>query len=193
MLLRLIMDIELNKNGRAKINKEALRLYDLPAKQLAIRSLKLKYPESRFSYRIVETFQFGDIIMTEKSTGQEYLVEVEARNERDHPKNMIGAFPEVNITLKNNLESLHNEGKKGFCISVNMDDLDKEYASAFYITMLKDIAVAPKKKSYNWRGGYDEYFFKLRNDQAQRFKLDQSTSKYVKINLTHERKNDYYN
>jgi hypothetical protein len=187
------MEIELNKNGRAKINKEAHRLYDLPAKKLALRTLKLIYPESEFSYSIVETFQFGDIIMTEKRTGQEHLGEVEARNERDHTKNMIGAFPEVNITLKNNLESLHNAGKKGFCISVNMADLEKEYASAFYITLLKDIAVAPKKKSYNWRGGYDEYFFKLRNDQVQRFKLDQSTYNYSKINLIQEKNNDYYN
>lgn len=187
------MDFELNKNGRSKMQEEARKLYDLPAKILVLKTLKLMFPESRFSYRIVETFQFGDIIMTEKATGIVYLVEVEARNEKDHGKNMRGDHPAVNITLKNNLEKLHQEGKKGFCISVSMADLNKEYASAFYVTLLKDIAVAPKKISYNYRGGYNEYFFKLSNSQVQRYNHDQHKSEYFKIKLNKEQKNDYYN
>ena len=52
------MDFELNNNGRSKMQEEARKLYDLPAKILVLKTLKLMFPESRFSYRIVETFQF---------------------------------------------------------------------------------------------------------------------------------------
>ena len=182
----------LNKNGRKYFDQVLYNLYDSPAKTLAINSLKLLYPEPRYSYEPIEKKEFGDFLMIDNEFGDVYLGEVEARNKKDHGRNMIAFYDEVNITLKHNLEQLFLSGKKGFCVSVCMDDLDKEFASEFYVTLLKDIATAPKKKSRN-KYNDEEYFFKLRNEQVKRYVLNSKNVTYDKIKLLKDIKDDYYN
>jgi hypothetical protein len=182
----------LNKNGRKYFDQVLYNKYDSSGKTLAINSLKLLYPEPRYSYEPIEKKEFGDFLMTDNEFDDVYLGEVEARNKKDHGRNMIAFYDEVNITLKHNLEKLFLSGKKGFCVSVCMDDLDKEFASEFYVTLLKDIATAPKKKSRN-KYNDEEYFFKLRNEQVKRYVLNSENVTYDKIKLLKDIKNDYYN
>ena len=182
----------LNKNGRKYFDQVLYNKYDSPGKTLAINSLKLLYPEPRYSYLPIEKKQFGDFLMTDNEIGEVYLGEVETRNKRDHGRNMIAYYDEVNITLKHNIEQLFLSGKKGFCISVCEGDLDKDFASEFYVTLLKDIATAPKKKSPNKYHG-EEYFFKLRNELVKRYIFNSQNTTYDKIKLLKGIKNDYYN
>jgi hypothetical protein len=182
----------LNKNGRKYFDKVLYNQYNSPGITLAINSLKLLYPEPRYSYEPIEKKQFGDFVMTDNEIGEVYLGEVEARNKKDHGRNMIAYYDEVNITLKHNLEQLFLSGKKGFCISVCMDDLNKEFASEFYVTLLKDIAIAPKKKNPN-KHHDEEYFFKLRNELVKRYVLNSQNVTYDKIKLLKGIKDDYYN
>jgi hypothetical protein len=184
--------IGLNKNGRKLHDHKLYKKCDPASKALAIKTLKLKYPEPRYTYKEIENFQFGDILMTDTLTGKIYLVEVESRNDRDFNNNLYAKYPDVNIPLKNNSENLHTSGHKGFCISINMEDFGKDYASAFYITSLKDISTAPKKKSPN-KYNEDEFFYKLKNNQVKRYVFNSQTGSYNKIKLIKGTQVDYYN
>lgn len=185
----------LNKNGRDGFNLEAYKLFDEPGKQLAYRTLRLIFPESEYDYEIVENYGYGDIKLTNKKTKIVSYVEVECRNPIDHKKNMLEKFDDTNITLKNGVKKLQESGVRGFCISLNMDDLGKPYASEFYVTKLSDLLYrgpSPNKRNQN------EKFFKLLNHQVVKWVYNVELGKYIKQNKYKPRfykesnSNDYY-
>ena len=193
MLWRLIMN-ELNKNGRSMFNKSQYLLNDQPGKLLALNSLKLIFKEPRFSYEIIEDFQFGDIKIIDTFTMKIKLIEVECREPWQHKNNMIGKFSDVNITLKNNVQKLQQNNIEGFCISLSKADFGKPYASEFYITKLSDMTEDCKGISPNYRSS-NEMFYKLLNHQVVKWVYNAELKRYQKLNnyLPRETKNDYYN
>jgi hypothetical protein len=107
-------------------------------------------------------------------------------------------FPDVNITLKNNVEELQNSGAEGFCISLSMDDLEKPFASEFYISKLSDLKKQFTDVSPNYRN-QNERFFKLLHHQVVKWVYDFELEIYVKQNeykprfYKTESHDDYYN
>ena len=188
----------LNKNGRSKINYQALKQFDEPGKQLAYNTLRKIFKEPEYSYNIVEKYQFGDIELLKRLTNKLAIVEVECRTGWQHRNNMQCKFPDVNITLKNNVEELQASGAEGFCISLSMDDLEKPFASEFYISKLSDLKKQFTDVSPNYRN-QNEKFFKLLHHQVVKWVYDFELERYVKQNEYKPRdykvvkENDYTN
>ena len=188
----------LNKNGRSKINYQALKEFDEPGKQLAYNTLRKIFKEPEYSYNIVEKYQFGDIELLKRLTNKLAIVEVECRKGWQHKNNMQCKFPDVNITLKNNVEELQANGAEGFCISLSMDDLKKPFASEFYISKLSDLRKQYTDVSPNYRN-QNEKFFKLLHHQVVKWVYDFELERYVKQNEYKPREykvvkeNDYTN
>jgi hypothetical protein len=188
----------LNKNGRSKINYEALKQFDEPGKQLAYNTLRKIFKEPEYSYNIVEKYQFGDIEILKRLTNKLTIVETEFRTGWQHKNNMQCKFPDVNITLKNNVEELQKSGAEGFCISLSMDDLEKPFASEFYISKLSDLKKQFTDVSPNYRN-QNEKFFKLLHHQVVKWVYDFELEIYVNQNeykprfYNMETDDDYYN
>jgi len=188
----------LNKNGRSIINYEALKQFDEPGKQLAYNTLRKIFKEPEYSYNIVEKYQFGDIEISKRLTNKLIIVENEFRTGWQHKNNMQCKFPDVNITLKNNVEKLQKSGAEGFCISLSMDDLEKPFASEFYISKLSDLKKQFTDVSPNYRN-QNEKFFKLLHHQVVKWVYDFELGIYVKQNeykprfYNLETDDDYYN
>ena len=188
----------LNKNGRSEINYQALKEFDEPGKQLAYNTLRKIFKEPKYSYDIVEKYQFGDIELTNTSNKKLSIVEVECRKGWQHKNNMLNKFPDVNITLKNNVAELQASGAEGFCISLSMDDLGKPFASEFYVSKLSDLRKEYTDISPNYRNP-KEKFFKLLHHQVVKWVYDFELEKYVKKNEYKPRdykvtiENDYSN
>jgi len=176
----LIMD-GLNKNGRAKVDYQALKEFDEPGKQLAYRTLRKIFKEPKYSYEIVEMYAYGDIKLLNTETNLTSYIEVECRTGWQHKYNMLSKFADTNITLKNGVSQLQQSGVRGFCISLSMDDLGKPFANEFYITKLSDLSDEFKDFSPNRRNP-NEKFFKLLNHQVVKWVYNFESEKYEKQN-----------
>ncbi len=185
---------ELNNNGRSQFDQSQYQLFDEPGKLLAYNTLKLIFEEPRYSYKMIEKPQFGDIELYDSLKGITYLIEVECREPWQHKDNMRGRFPDVNITLKNKTQQLRLNGTKGFCISFSKSDLGKPFASEFYISKLSDLTDDVKGHSPNYRSK-NEMFYKLKNHQVVKWVFDLELNKYIKLNnyKPREYKHDYFN